>query len=164
MAKTKTQQQIGYKKTMQTGQTRYNGLRFGLPRLSRMLYPAATILVFLMVNIEIADFYSTGSTLTFNFSSNLAQDLTYTLTWAIFAIGMLITGLIIRNRPVRIASLLLLLVTIFKCFLHDLGRLGGLYRVGSLVGLAISVALVAVLLQKYVLQQREPAAPEPLTP
>ncbi|HVT03734.1 MAG TPA: DUF2339 domain-containing protein [Thermoanaerobaculia bacterium] len=136
----------------------------GLPRLSRVLYPAATMLLFLLLNIEIADFYSTGSTLTFNFSSNLAQDLTYTLTWAIFAIGMLITGLIVANKPTRIAALILLVVTIFKCFLHDLGRLGKLYRVGSLVGLAISLALVAILLQKYVLQNRDPDVPRQLTP
>ena len=32
-----------------------------------------------------------------------------------------------------------------------LWRLGGLYRVGSFVGLAVSLALVAVVLQRFVL-------------
>jgi hypothetical protein len=42
-----------------------------------------TVLLFALLNIEIADFYSTGPTLTFNFlSSSLAQDLTYTMGWA----------------------------------------------------------------------------------
>ena len=45
----------------------------------------------------------------------------------------------------------LLLVTVLKCFLHDLSRLGGLYRVGSLLGLAISLVLVGVLLQRFVM-------------
>jgi uncharacterized membrane protein len=46
-------------------------------------------------------------------------------------------------------------VTVLKAFLHDLARLGGLYRVASFVGLAISLALVAVALQKFVLGLRE---------
>jgi uncharacterized membrane protein len=45
-------------------------------------------------------------------------------------------------------------VTTFKCFLYDLGSLEGLARVGSLVGLAISLTLVSVVLQKYVLRPR----------
>jgi uncharacterized membrane protein len=45
----------------------------------------------------------------------------------------------------------LIAVTTCKCFLYDLGSLGGLYRVASLVGLALSLALVALALQKFVL-------------
>jgi hypothetical protein len=118
---------------------------------------AGTVLLFLLVNIEIADYYSTGSTITFNFSSSLAQDLTYTIGWAAFALAMLSVGIVKRNRANRIASIILLVVTVLKCFLHDLGRLGGLYRVGSFVGLAISLALVALALQKFVLAKQEPA-------
>jgi uncharacterized membrane protein len=55
---------------------------------------------------------------------------------------------------VRIASLALLVVAMAKCFLHDLMRLGGLYRVGSLVGLAISLAIVALLLQRFVFRDK----------
>ena len=43
-----------------------------------------------------------------------------------------------------------------KCFLHDLGRLGGLYRVGSFMGLALCLSLVAIVLQKFVLARDEP--------
>ena len=42
-------------------------------------------------------------------------------------------------------------MTAFKCFLYDLASLGGLYRVASFVGLAIALALVSLVLQKYVL-------------
>jgi uncharacterized membrane protein len=113
-----------------------------------------TILLFLLVNIEIADFYSTGPALTFNFfSSSLAQDLTYTIGWAVFAVAMLIVGLLVHSRASRVAAIILLLVTVLKCFLHDLARLGGLYRVGSLLGLTISLLLVGVLLQKFVIRK-----------
>ncbi|MBK6849253.1 MAG: DUF2339 domain-containing protein [Proteobacteria bacterium] len=121
------------------------------PRSSDLQAAGATLLLFLLVNIEIADFYSTGTQLTFNFSSTLAQDLTYTLAWALFAIGLLAAGIVYRRRVPRIAALLLLVITVAKCFLHDLWRLGGLYRVGSFVGLALCLALVAIALQKFVL-------------
>jgi uncharacterized membrane protein len=117
----------------------------------------ATLLLFLLLNIEIADYHSTGMEITFKFSSTLAEDLTYTLSWALFALVMLIVGIILRGRAVRIAALLLLTVTSGKCFLHDLWRLGGLYRVASFVGLALCLALVAIVLQKFVLA---PAATE----
>jgi hypothetical protein len=122
-----------------------------LRHASSLLPGGGTILLFLLLNIEIADFYSGGSTITFNFSATLAQDLTYTLGWAVFALGLLGAGLVLRSRPGRIAALLLLVATVVKCFLHDLGRLGGLYRVGSFVGLAVCLALVALLLQRFVL-------------
>ena len=106
-----------------------------------MANAGGTILLFFLVNIEIADFYSTGPTLTFNFfSSSLAQDLTYTIGWALFAVAMLVAGLVLHSRAARVAAIFLLLVTVLKCFLHDLARLGGLYRVGSLLGLTISLA------------------------
>ncbi len=123
-----------------------------LNRTSYLQRAFGTVLLFVLLNIEIADFYSEGQTITFRFSSTLAQDLTYTLAWALFAICMLLVGIVLRGRAARIAALLLLTVTIAKCFLHDLWRLGGLYRVGSFLGLALCLALVAILLQRFVLK------------
>jgi uncharacterized membrane protein len=126
-------------------------------RVSDFLPAGGTALLFLLLNIEIADFYSIGPTLTFNFSAGLAQDLTYTLGWALFAIGLLAAGIVSGARLARITALALLVVTVVKCFLHDLWRLGGLYRVGSFVGLAVCLAIVAVLLQRFVLGAQKEA-------
>jgi uncharacterized membrane protein len=129
-------------------------------RLGGGLNAAGAVLVFLLLNVEIADYYATGPVLTFNFtSSSLAQDMTYTLGWALFAIGLLVAGVTAKSRPTRIASIILLVVTVVKAFVHDLGRLGGLYRVASLFGLAMSLALVAVALQKFVLKKAEGEVP-----
>jgi len=127
-----------------------------LPRLSRVLPGTGAVLLFLLLNIEIADGFSTGPALTFNLlHGSLAQDLSYTLGWALFAVVMLAAGIAARNRLTRLAAILLLTVTVLKTFLHDLSRLEGLYRVGSFVGLALSLALVAVILQKFVLRRGE---------
>lgn len=104
---------------------------------------AGTIELFFLLNQEIGRV---------KFQSGLAKDLAYTMGWAAFAIAMLVAGLVFRARAARIAALGLLLVTVLKCFLHDLARLGGLYRVGSLLGLAVSLVLVGLLLQKFVIK------------
>jgi uncharacterized membrane protein len=129
---------------------------WGLPRLPRVLPGAGAVLLFLLLNIEIADVFSAGPALTFNMlHGSLAQDLSYTLGWALFAVAMLAAGLAARSRLTRSAAILLLTVTVLKTFLHDLARLEGLYRVASFVGLALSLAMVAVILQKFVLRRSE---------
>jgi len=127
----------------------------GFPRVSKLLSAGGTVLLFLLLNIEIADYYSTGKSIVFNFSATLAQELTYTLGWALFALSLLAAGIIIRGRGARVASLILLVATILKCFFHDLRSLDGLFRVASFVGLALCLALVAIILQKFVLVPKE---------
>jgi len=123
----------------------------------RLLPAGGTSLLFVLLNVEIADYFAEGQAPSFNvLSSSLAEGLAYTLSWALFAIALLVTGLFVKSRPVRIAALALLVVTILKCFLHDLALLGGLYRVASFVGLAACLAAVAVLLQRFVLARSEP--------
>jgi len=130
-----------------------------LSGLQRLLPSGGTVLLFLLLNIEIADYFSTGPAPTFRFlSAVLAEGLSYTLGWAIFALGLLVAGIPLASRSARIAAVLLLLVTVLKCFLFDLSRLGGLYRVGSFVGLAASLAAVALLLQRFVLRGRKEAS------
>jgi uncharacterized membrane protein len=120
--------------------------------LTTLASGGGTVLLFALLNIEIADYYSKGSNLTFNFGADLGQDLTYTIGWGLFAFALLIAGIILRTKAARVSAIGLLSVTIAKCFLHDLWRLGGLYRVGSFVGLAICLTLVTLLLQKFVLR------------
>jgi uncharacterized membrane protein len=121
-------------------------------RASTLLPPAGVILLFMLLNIEIGDFYATGPEITFRFGVSIAQDLTYTIGWLIFGLGMLAAGIYLRSRPGRMAAVALIAVTTFKAFLYDMGSLEGLAQVGSFVGLAISLALVALALQRFVLQ------------
>jgi uncharacterized membrane protein len=129
-----------------------------LPKPRHFLPAGAGILLFILLNIEIADYYSTGAEILFRFGSSIQQDLTYTIAWLVFGIALLIAGIVAKAKPARVASVALIAVTTFKCFLYDLSSLGGLYRVGAFVGLAVSLALVSLVLQKYVLApEREPA-------
>jgi len=133
---------------------REDRLAAGLPRLSTLLSAAGGVLLFLLLNIEIADFFSTGPTLTFSFLSGratLAEGLTYTLGWGIFALALLVTGIAAGSRGTRIAAIALLVLTVLKGFLLDSSALSGLYRVASYLVLAMCLLAVAVLIQKFVL-------------
>jgi uncharacterized membrane protein len=114
-----------------------------------VLYALGTVLAFLLLNIEIADYYSKGPTLTFQFRGSFAQDMTYSIGWALFALGMLIVGVWKRLAAARYAGLALLLVTVGKLFLHDLTRLQALYRVGAFVGVAVIAMVASVLYQRF---------------
>lgn len=136
----------------------------GGPRLSNLAGAAGALLLFFLLNIEIADYWSAGTSIRFRFSAGLAPDLSYTIGWAVFAIGLLAAGVALRSRATRIASIALLAVTVLKGFLHDLGSLSGLFRVASLAGLAVSLALVAVVLQRFVLRRNGIPAAAPSAP
>src|SRR5205823_5651943 len=75
-----------------------------------LLYALGTVLAFLLVNIEIADYFSTPGTrtLTFQFHGNFARDMSYSMAWALFALLLLIIGIRQKVAPVRYASLGLL--------------------------------------------------------
>jgi hypothetical protein len=123
----------------------------GLPRVSRLLPGGAVVLLFLLLNIEIADYYASGPEITFRFGATVSQDLTYTIGWLVFGMLLLAGGIFSRARVARVTAVTLIAVTTFKCFLYDLASLEGLYRIASFVGLAMSLALVSLALQKYVL-------------
>lgn len=130
----------------------------GGPKAIPILAAGGTVLLFLLLNIEIADYFSTGTSLTFGFLSgeaSLAENLATTIGWGVFAMALLVAGLVVRQKAVRVCAIVLLSITIGKAFLFDLSRLGGLYRVASFVGLAVCLAGVALLLQKFVLRARE---------
>jgi uncharacterized membrane protein len=125
-------------------------------RLRGLLRIAATLFLFLLLNVEIADVYSTGSTLSYRWSGeSLAEDMSYSLAWGSFALVLLLTGIFLRQRPVRIGALLVLVLTIGKVFLHDLWTLGALYRVGSIVGLAVALLGVSFLTQRFILREEK---------
>lgn len=119
-----------------------------------------TVLAFLLVNIEIADYFSTGTTITFKFSGNFGRDMTYSLAWGLFAFVLLFVGLLRKVRGARYAGLALLVVTLLKLFLHDLWSLGGLYRIGALIGLALVLIPVSFLYQRFLSSRPEPGETE----
>jgi uncharacterized membrane protein len=113
------------------------------------LYSLGAILLFLLLNIEIADYFSIGPTLTFSFSGDFARDMTYSIAWATFAFGLLIVGMRQKTAAARYAAVVLLLVTLLKLFLHDLGNLSQLYRIGAFIGVAVVLIVASFVYQRF---------------
>ncbi|MGC3991842.1 MAG: DUF2339 domain-containing protein [Chthoniobacteraceae bacterium] len=128
---------------------------FNLPAICKSL---ATLLAFALLNIEIADYFTEpgASVLTFDFAANLARDMSYSIGWALFALGLVTSGLIRRQAASRYAGLLLLGVTLLKLFFHDLTALGQLYRIGALFAVAV-IAILASFLYQYFLNPAKEA-------
>ena len=118
-------------------------------RVSSLFHSLATILAFLLMNIEIADFFRVGDTLIFQLGRSFAEDMSYSLAWALFGFILLIVSIKVKRLLGRRASLGLLGATILKLFLHDIWALGQLYRVAAFVGLACVLILVSYLYQRY---------------
>jgi uncharacterized membrane protein len=117
-----------------------------------VLFSLGTILAFLLMNIEIADVFSNGPTLTFQFSGDFARGMTYSIAWALFALGLLIIGIWKRLQPVRLSAMGLLGVTLVKLFFFDLSQLDQLYRIGAFIGVAIVLIISSALYQKWIVR------------
>ena len=120
------------------------------------------ILAFFLLNIEIADYYTTAgaTSLAFQFSGNLARDMTYTIGWALFALGLLAAGIAKQQRVARYAAIALLCVALLKLFLHDLVHLETLYLVGALFVVGVIAFLASFAYQRFLPSNEKSSPPK----
>ncbi|HEX5136780.1 MAG TPA: DUF2339 domain-containing protein [Planctomycetota bacterium] len=100
-------------------------------------------LVMLLLTLEAADHFHVAG------GAEHLQQLSYSLIWATYAIGMVIGGFLRRYRPVRLMALAVLVGTIAKVFAFDLSFLEGPYRFLSFLGLGAVLVAVSFLYHKY---------------
>lgn len=109
------------------------------------------ILLFLLLNIEIADaFTPVGShSIVFDFGGNFARDMTYTIAWALFALALLVLGIWKSHPHTRYAGISLLAVALLKLFFHDLANIESIFRIGALIVVAIIALATSFLYQRF---------------
>jgi uncharacterized membrane protein len=122
----------------------------------------AAVLFFAWLNLVILNAFGTRPSFRWLSERMPARDLSMSLAWALYALALLVLGVNRRIGGLRWISLGMFVLTIAKVFLFDLGNLQGLYRVASLLGLAITLLLVSLLYQRFVF--RVSAKDEPRTP
>ena len=118
---------------------------------SAFLYWMSGIVLFLLMNIEIADYFSIGPTLTFSFEGNFARDMTYTIAWSLFGFGLVVLGIVRNVRNVRLVGIGLLCLAFAKLLLHDLVSLPQLYRIAALIAVAIIAIVASFVYQRFLL-------------
>ena len=114
-----------------------------------LFYSLAGVVLFLLMNIQIADYFSIGPTLTFSFEGNFARDMTYTIAWSLFAFALLILGIARNVRAIRLVAIALLCIAFAKLFLHDLNSLSQLYRIGAFMAVAVIAIVASFLYQRF---------------
>jgi len=123
--------------------------------LQRSLVLAAITLGFVFLNVTIIDAFSTGTELRLPTHHQPARDLSLSVAWALYGLFLLGAGIVKKDRGLRALGPGLVAITSAKVFLYDLGHLADLWRVASLVGLAISLILVSLAYQRFVFGGRE---------
>ena len=114
--------------------------------LRAALIVAAHLLALVLVTVEIRNFWNVQAP---GRSGFLALHVMTSLAWAVYAVGLIITGIRGRYAPVRYLAMAVLGVTILKVFLLDLAELEQAYRVLSAIGLGVLLLIASFLYQRF---------------
>lgn len=109
----------------------------GVAHLSRYVQGFMLLLAFILVSYQVTQMFH-GSVLDQGVSTN-AEIYSYSVAWLLLGLGLLLVGTARVDKLMRVASLLLMILTVGKVFLYDASELEGLYRVFSFLGLGISL-------------------------
>lgn len=113
------------------------------------LFMSAITVAFVWINLAISQAFLPHNHPHF-FNDRLpAADLTRSIAWILFALGLLTAGWRIGLSKLRRLGLGFLVLAISKVFIYDLAHLTDLYRAAALLGLAISLFAVSVGYQHF---------------
>ncbi|MDZ4286990.1 MAG: DUF2339 domain-containing protein [Prosthecobacter sp.] len=133
--------------------------RLGAFNVRAIAWTFGAILLFLLLNIEIADYFAPPGQrfVAFEFGGHFARSMTYSIAWALFALALLVTGFRARVPVARYAGIGLMGVTLLKLFFNDLANIGSIYRIGALIAVAV-IALGASFLYQRFYSRENPSA------
>ncbi|MCC6361688.1 MAG: DUF2339 domain-containing protein [Phycisphaerales bacterium] len=112
------------------------------------------VLLFALVNLEVRQWFR-GDVLTGSWPTG-AELYAYSAAWTVFGLALLGAGVATGSAIARWASLVVMFGVVGKVFLGDLAGLRDLYRVFSLLGLGLSLMLLALIYQRFVFPRITP--------
>ena len=93
-----------------------------------------------------------------------AEQYTYSVAWLVFGVVLLGIGLLMPSQRARLASAVMIAITILKVFLIDMSNLTGAYRAFSFIGLGLVLVAIGWLYQRILFRQtRTPPAVDSTT-
>jgi uncharacterized membrane protein len=92
-----------------------------------------------------------------------AEQYTYSIAWLAFGVVLLGIGILVSSQRARLASAVVIALTIAKAFLIDMSALTGVYRALSFICLGLVLVAIGWLYQR-ILFRRRPAAAPPAVP
>lgn len=88
------------------------------------------------------------------------EQYTYSVAWLAFGVVLLALGLLLPSQRARLASAVMIAVTVLKVFLIDMSNLTGAYRAFSFIGLGLVLVAIGWLYQRILFKQtKTPPAP-----
>ncbi len=118
----------------------------------------ALVLALTYVTFEIRRLYH-GPVLTRGPTTGVEQ-YTYSIAWLAFGVALLGIGILVNSQRARLASAVVIALTILKAFLIDMSTLTGVYRALSFMCLGLVLVAIGWLYQRILFRrQRPPATP-----
>jgi uncharacterized membrane protein len=120
----------------------------------------ALALVFGFVTLEVRHAFQ-GETLTLGRGASAPEVWTYSVVWLALGVAFLLYGLWRGATEPRLASAVLVVLSVLKVFLYDLTGIGGFWRAFSVICLGIVLIGIGLIYQKLVFARpmRPPANP-----
>ncbi len=119
----------------------------------------ALVLALTYVTFEIRRLYH-GPVLTRGPTTGVEQ-YTYSIAWLAFGVVLLGIGILLNSQRARLASAVVIALTILKAFLVDMSTLTGIYRALSFMCLGLVLVAIGWLYQRILFRrQAPPAAPD----
>ena len=130
----------------------------GEARLANIAGVTGLFLLLVFISLEVKHWFQ-GEYLNWRFESD-AENYAISVAWLVYALALLAGGIFFRKTALRYGSLAVLLITVLKVFLGDMGGLTGLYRVASFLGLGLCLVGIGYLYQRFVFTDTAQAAVE----
>ncbi len=85
-----------------------------------------------------------------------AEQYAYSLAWLGFGVVLLVAGLALASQRARLASAVVIGLTVLKAFLFDMSNLTGVYRALSFMGLGLVLVAIGWLYQRILFKRQAP--------
>ena len=89
-----------------------------------------------------------------------AEQYSYSIAWLLFGVVLLGIGILVNSQRARLASAVVIALTILKAFLIDMSQLTGIYRALSFMCLGVVLVAIGWLYQR-ILFRRQASPPAP---
>ncbi len=126
-------------------------------RYGNTIAAGALVLALSYLTLEIRRLYH-GPQLTSGLTGG-AEQYTYSIAWLMFGVALLGIGILFNSQRARLASAVVIALTILKAFLIDMSTLTGAYRALSFMCLGLVLVAIGWLYQR-ILFRRQAASPD----
>jgi uncharacterized membrane protein len=123
-------------------------------RYGNTIAAGALVLALSYVTLEIRRLYH-GPQLTVGATGG-AEQYSYSIAWLAFGVALLGIGILFNSQRARLASAVVIALTILKAFLIDMSTLTGVYRALSFMCLGLVLVAIGWLYQRILFRRQAP--------